>query len=105
MKTGEKRRVIVAGGGTGGHLFPGIAVVEELRRRFDVDLLWVGTERGIEARVMPERGEKLELLEVTPLKGRSPGELLKSVGRLPGAMARVCWRLRFRHCPRANKVQ
>ncbi|MBJ73607.1 MAG: undecaprenyldiphospho-muramoylpentapeptide beta-N-acetylglucosaminyltransferase [Sandaracinus sp.] len=89
MKTGEKRRVIVAGGGTGGHLFPGIAVVEELRRRFDVDLLWVGTERGIEARVMPERGEKLELLEVTPLKGRSPGELLKSVGRLPGAMARA----------------
>ena len=54
------KRLLVAGGGTGGHLFPGIAVVEELRRRFpELDVLFVGTERGIEARVLPERNELL----------------------------------------------
>ncbi len=79
-------RVVVAGGGTGGHLFPGIAVVQELRRRLDVEVTFVGTERGIEARVLPERGERLELLEVTPLKGRSAAELWRSMMRLPGAM-------------------
>ncbi len=83
------RRIIVAGGGTGGHLFPGIAVVEEMRRRLDVDVLFVGTERGIEARVLPEREEAFEVLEVTPLKGRHGGELLRSLGRLPKAMGRA----------------
>ena len=80
-------RVIVAGGGTGGHLFPGLAVVQELRRRLDdVEVTFVGTERGIEARVLPQRGEQLELLDVTPLKGRSSTELWRSMMRLPGAM-------------------
>lgn len=84
------KRVIVAGGGTGGHLFPGIAVVEELRRRQpDVDVLFVGTERGIEARVLPAMGEKLELIEVLPLKGRSPAELVQGLSRLPGALAQA----------------
>lgn len=80
------QRIVVAGGGTGGHLFPGLAVVEELARRAPgVDVTWVGTERGIEARVIPQRGLRFEALRVTPLKGRSPTELAKSVGRLPGA--------------------
>ncbi|MBC7174630.1 MAG: undecaprenyldiphospho-muramoylpentapeptide beta-N-acetylglucosaminyltransferase, partial [Polyangiaceae bacterium] len=84
------RRLIVAGGGTGGHLFPGLAVVEELRRREKgVEVLFVGTARGIEARILPKAGEKLELLEVTPLKGQSPKALLQSVLRLPGAMGRA----------------
>lgn len=83
------RRILVAGGGTGGHLFPGIALVEELRRRLDVDVLFVGTARGIEARVIPERGDALELLDVTPLKGRSVGGLIESLGKLPGAMSRA----------------
>jgi UDP-N-acetylglucosamine--N-acetylmuramyl-(pentapeptide) pyrophosphoryl-undecaprenol N-acetylglucosamine transferase len=80
------QRIIVAGGGTGGHLFPGLAVVEELARRVPgLDVTWVGTARGIEARVIPERNLRFEALEVTPLKGRSPVELAKSVGRLPAA--------------------
>ena len=84
------RKIIVAGGGTGGHLFPGIAVIEELRRRDShVEVLFVGTERGIEARVIPARGERLETMEVTPLKGQNPIALLKSVARLPGALGRA----------------
>lgn len=84
------RRVIVAGGGTGGHLFPGIAVVEELRRRQpDADVTFVGTAKGIEARVLPERGERLELIDVAPLKGRSAAELMRSLMMLPGAWSQA----------------
>ncbi|GAB4204965.1 MAG: undecaprenyldiphospho-muramoylpentapeptide beta-N-acetylglucosaminyltransferase [Sandaracinaceae bacterium] len=84
------QRVIVAGGGTGGHLFPGIAVVEELRRRNpDLEVLFVGTERGIEARVVPAMGEKLETIDVTPLKGRTFAQLLGSLARLPSAWGRA----------------
>lgn len=84
------RRVIVAGGGTGGHLFPGIAVVEELRRRQpDVEVTFVGTAKGIEARVLPERGERLELIDVAPLKGRTAAELMRSLMMLPGACSQA----------------
>jgi UDP-N-acetylglucosamine--N-acetylmuramyl-(pentapeptide) pyrophosphoryl-undecaprenol N-acetylglucosamine transferase len=83
-------RVIVAGGGTGGHLFPGIAVVEELRRRLpDIEITFVGTAKGIEARVLPARGERLELIEVSPLKGRSASQLMRSLIMLPAACSRA----------------
>jgi UDP-N-acetylglucosamine--N-acetylmuramyl-(pentapeptide) pyrophosphoryl-undecaprenol N-acetylglucosamine transferase len=84
------RRVIVAGGGTGGHLFPGIAVVEELRRRQpDVEVTFVGTAKGIEARVLPAMGERLELIDVAPLKGRTAFELMRSLMMLPGACSQA----------------
>jgi len=80
-------RIMVAGGGTGGHLFPGLAVVEELRRRAPgVEVKFVGTARGIEARILPSRGETLELLTVSPLKGQGIGARFKSLARIPGAM-------------------
>lgn len=79
-------RIIVAGGGTGGHLFPGIAVYEELKRREpDLQTLFVGTARGIETRVVPALGERLECIDVAPLKGRSPQQLLKNLTILPQA--------------------
>lgn len=83
-------RVILAGGGTGGHLFPGIAVLEELKRREpDVTALFVGTARGLETRVIPELGEQLECIEVGPLRGRSPGEFAKNLFALPKAGAQA----------------
>lgn len=79
-------RVILAGGGTGGHLFPGIAVYEELKRREpELEVLFVGTERGIEARVVPELGERLACIDVGPLKGRTPTQLMKNLLALPHA--------------------
>ncbi len=61
---GEKYRVIIAGGGTGGHLFPGIAVAEEFKnRRLDVDVLFMGTERGIEAKVLPRERYNVKLIK------------------------------------------
>lgn len=80
-------RVILAGGGTGGHLFPGIAVHEELKRREpELETLFIGTARGIETKVIPQLGERLECLEVAPLKGRaSKAELFKNLLALPQA--------------------
>jgi UDP-N-acetylglucosamine--N-acetylmuramyl-(pentapeptide) pyrophosphoryl-undecaprenol N-acetylglucosamine transferase len=77
-------RVLVAGGGSGGHLFPGIAVVEELRRRLpQLDVLFVGTERGIEARVLPQLGERFYAMDLRPLVGRKPLELARNLALLP----------------------
>jgi UDP-N-acetylglucosamine--N-acetylmuramyl-(pentapeptide) pyrophosphoryl-undecaprenol N-acetylglucosamine transferase len=56
-------KVVIAGGGTGGHIYPGIAVAEELRRlRPDAQFLFVGSDRGLEGRVVPEAGFALETL-------------------------------------------
>jgi UDP-N-acetylglucosamine--N-acetylmuramyl-(pentapeptide) pyrophosphoryl-undecaprenol N-acetylglucosamine transferase len=64
-------RVILAGGGTGGHLFPGLAVARELERRDSMtEILFVGTAHGIEARVLPREGFRLETISVRGLKGR-----------------------------------
>ena len=56
-------KVLIAGGGTGGHVFPGIAVAEELRRgRKDADILFVGSRRGLEAVAVPEAGFRLRFV-------------------------------------------
>ncbi|HEX7664634.1 MAG TPA: undecaprenyldiphospho-muramoylpentapeptide beta-N-acetylglucosaminyltransferase [Polyangiaceae bacterium] len=61
--------VVIAGGGTGGHVFPGLAVADVLGRIADVRVVFVGTARGLESRVIPARGHELELLDVEPMKG------------------------------------
>ncbi len=62
--------ILFAGGGTGGHVFPMIAVADAVRAlRPDVDIVFVGTARGLETKVVPERGYRLELVEVAPLRG------------------------------------
>lgn len=61
--------LLIAGGGTGGHVFPAVAVAEAAQALADVDIVFVGTDRGVEARVVPARGWRLERLEVEPMKG------------------------------------
>jgi UDP-N-acetylglucosamine--N-acetylmuramyl-(pentapeptide) pyrophosphoryl-undecaprenol N-acetylglucosamine transferase len=80
-------RLLVAGGGTGGHLFPGIAVAEEVVRRGG-QVMFVGTSRGLEARAVPAAGYPLELLEVSGLKRMSLGATIRSLYRLPKAFLR-----------------
>jgi UDP-N-acetylglucosamine--N-acetylmuramyl-(pentapeptide) pyrophosphoryl-undecaprenol N-acetylglucosamine transferase len=88
-------RIVVAGGGTGGHLFSGIAVVEELRRRQpDLNVLFIGTERGIEARLLPQLGETVAFIPATPLMGRTLAVLAQSVVKLPKAVSRALTLLR-----------
>ena len=77
-------RVLIAGGGTGGHLFPGVALAEEVRARGG-EVLFVGTQRGIEARVLPEQGWDLRTIDATGIKGRGLRGLLTGLLRLPRA--------------------
>lgn len=62
--------VLIAGGGTGGHIYPGIAVADRLHDEFGARSVFVGTARGLESIVVPEHGYELELMRVEPLKGR-----------------------------------
>ncbi len=76
--------VVIAGGGTGGHLYPGIAVARELIRQVpDAVVTFAGTARGIEARVVPKEGFALDLIRSAGLKGTSPVALLRGVALLP----------------------
>jgi UDP-N-acetylglucosamine--N-acetylmuramyl-(pentapeptide) pyrophosphoryl-undecaprenol N-acetylglucosamine transferase len=84
---------MVAGGGTGGHVFPGIAIAEEVVGRHpDNDVVFVGTARGLEAKVVPAAGFPIELIEVKGLKGKGPLQLLANLLLLPSAFLQ-CWRI------------
>jgi UDP-N-acetylglucosamine--N-acetylmuramyl-(pentapeptide) pyrophosphoryl-undecaprenol N-acetylglucosamine transferase len=76
--------VLIAGGGTGGHLYPGIAVARELIARVPgARATFVGTAAGIEARVIPREGFELDLIRSAGLKGKSLQSLARGVGLLP----------------------
>jgi UDP-N-acetylglucosamine--N-acetylmuramyl-(pentapeptide) pyrophosphoryl-undecaprenol N-acetylglucosamine transferase len=77
-------RILIAGGGTGGHLFPGIALAEEFATRHHKnDVVFVGTERGLESRVVPASGFKLETIRARGLKGMGFLRLLQGLFALP----------------------
>jgi UDP-N-acetylglucosamine--N-acetylmuramyl-(pentapeptide) pyrophosphoryl-undecaprenol N-acetylglucosamine transferase len=76
-------RVIIAGGGTGGHLFPGLAVAEELKSRdARAEVVFVGTEFGIEARVVPREGYPIRFLRAEGLVGVSFVKKIRSVVKM-----------------------
>jgi UDP-N-acetylglucosamine--N-acetylmuramyl-(pentapeptide) pyrophosphoryl-undecaprenol N-acetylglucosamine transferase len=80
-------RVLVAGGGTGGHLFPGIAIAQEVRKRFPGSEIWfVGTNRGLENRVVPAEGFVLRTITVSGLKGVGGLQQLKGILNLPRSL-------------------
>jgi len=92
-------RVVIAGGGTGGHLYPGIAIARELvARRPDATVTFAGTSRGIESRVVPREGFQLDLLRSAGLKGRSGMAVLRGLATLP-ASAWDAWRILSRRKP------
>ena len=92
-------RVVIAGGGTGGHLYPGIALARELLRRDPSStIVFVGTATGVEARVVPREGFPLELIRVAGLKGKGRVERFKGFALLPLA-ALDSWRVLSRLRP------
>lgn len=84
MAAPESVRVVIAGGGTGGHLFPGIAVAREIQSRVPgAQVSFVGTSRGIEARVVPLEGFALDLIRSSGIKGKSIRARAQGVALLP----------------------
>lgn len=76
--------VIIAGGGTGGHIYPGVAIAQEFKRRnAKCEIIFVGTARGLETKIVPREGFKLELIEIAALKGVSIRKRSKSLLLLP----------------------
>ena len=96
----ERVGVLIAGGGTGGHLYPALAIARALRERIEgCDVLMAGTSRGLEARVVPEHGLPLATIPVAGLKGKGPLRAASSAAKLPLALA-ASWRIIGRHRPR-----
>jgi UDP-N-acetylglucosamine--N-acetylmuramyl-(pentapeptide) pyrophosphoryl-undecaprenol N-acetylglucosamine transferase len=92
-------RVVIAGGGTGGHLYPGIAIAREiLARRPGAAVTFAGTRRGIESRVLPREGFELDLLRVAGVKGTSGLTALRGIALLPLSFADA-WRILSRRRP------
>ena len=80
-------KLLIAGGGTGGHVFPAIAIAQEwLSRGKEREVVLVGTERGIEMKLVPQAGLPLETLRVAGLKGKGGATLVKNFAMLAPAM-------------------
>lgn len=79
----EQLRVMIAGGGTGGHVIPALAIGRELRDRHGAEVLYVGTARGVETKLVPEAGFPLELVRSGQLKNVSLATRLKTMTDLP----------------------
>ena len=79
-------RAILAGGGTGGHVIPALAIAQELKKQYGAELLFIGTARGMENRLVPAAGFPLKLIEVGTLNRVSWKTRLKTFSGLPGAV-------------------
>lgn len=79
-------RLIITGGGTGGHVFPGVAVAKEIMRRDGKnEILFVGAVNGVETRIAPKEGFKIETLKVTGMKGKGIAQKIASAARFASA--------------------
>ena len=79
-------RAILAGGGTGGHVIPALAIAGELRDRYAADVVFIGTSRGLEKRLVPAAGFTLKLVEIGQLKNVSLATRARTLLALPHAL-------------------
>lgn len=79
-------RAVLAGGGTGGHVIPALAIAQDLKSRLGAEVIFIGTSRGIETRLVPASGFDLRLIEVGALKRVSLATRVKTMFALPRAI-------------------
>ena len=93
-----RKRVVIAGGGTGGHLFPGIALAKALKRQdMDIEIAFVGTQKGLEAKVLPREGFELKTILSAGLLGKKRLSRWMSWVKLPvGTAQSMCFLIRKR---------
>lgn len=89
------RRIMIVAGGTGGHVFPGLAVARILRQQ-GATVSWMGTSTGIEARVVPDADIELDVIRISGLRGKGPADWLLLPLRLLRAMLQAARILRLR---------
>src|SRR6266849_8084607 len=81
-------KLLIAGGGTGGHVFPAIAIAKEwMSRGNEREVVLVGTQRGIEMKLVPQAGLPLETLRIAGLKGKGVATLVKNLAMLGPGLA------------------
>ena len=81
-------KVLIAGGGTGGHIIPALAIADELKAHYGAEVLFVGTPRGLESRLVPQAGYPLKMIEVGQLKNVSVLTRLRTLLDLPLSLLR-----------------
>lgn len=84
-------RILIAGGGTGGHLFPGMSIAEEFMEKRNCDVRFVGTVRGIESKIIPKNGYQLYTLPISGLYRVGWKKKLKTLLKLPFALIKSFW--------------
>ena len=95
---GESLRVLIAAGGTGGHIYPALAVARKLKEMEPgAKVIFCGTERGLEGRIVPRAGFPLEMVRVKPLRGGSVFRKVKAAAFLPLAFVDAVRLLRKTH--------
>ena len=96
MSSASRKHILIMAGGTGGHVYPALATAQHLRDA-DIEVEWLGTRKGIEARLAPEAGITLHCLSITGIRGKRLAVLVKAPFLLVlalGQALRVC--LRFK---------
>ncbi|MCK9274908.1 MAG: undecaprenyldiphospho-muramoylpentapeptide beta-N-acetylglucosaminyltransferase [Syntrophales bacterium] len=89
-------RLVIAGGGTGGHVFPAVAVAQELlARKNGSEVLFIGTHKGLEARILPEMGFEFRTIDIEGIKGKGLLKRLKGAGKIPKSMIQSCRIIHF----------